>query len=363
MKSSRIAAIVLVLGAGTWIASGSFGKDEPKPGAAGEEKAAAETPRFKVAVMPAKVEPHARRVTLSGRTEADRKAPAVARASGVIVELRVERGSVVKAGDIVAVLSDEARQASVAQAEARVAQRKLELRARMKLIETGNMAAINRPQLEADYKAAEATLAQAEAEADKGNVRAPISGVVNDVPVQIGQALQATMQGVTIADVIALNPMLAVIEVAERQLAGVHVGEKAEVRLVTGRTVEGTIRFISRQASQQTRTYRVEVAIDNPDNSIADGLTAEVDLMLAPEAASRVPRSALTFSNAGKLGVRVVGDGDKVVFVPVKLVEDGPEELWLGGIPDGARVIVQGQDFVKEGQVVQPVSGQLASAN
>ena len=55
-------------------------------------------------------------IVLSGRTEADNRATAVARTSGSIVELRVKRGSVVKKGDIVAVLSDEAREAMVTQA-------------------------------------------------------------------------------------------------------------------------------------------------------------------------------------------------------------------------------------------------------
>ena len=77
--------------------------------------------------------------------------------------------------------------------------------------------------------------------------------------------------------------------------------------------------------------------------------------MLAAVPAVRVPRSALTFSSEGKLGVRVVGEGGKVAFVPVAVVEDALDQLWLGGVADGARVIVQGQDFVKEGEVVDTV--------
>ena len=68
-----------------------------------------------------------------------------------------------------------------------------------------------------------------------------------------------------------------------------------------------------------------------------------------------MPRSALTFSSAGDLGVRVVDAANKVAFVSVSVVEDQQETMWVGGITDGARVIVQGQDFVREGQVVEPV--------
>jgi membrane fusion protein, multidrug efflux system len=352
MNLSRVIAVLIVLGSAGWIASGALGHGTQKAGDPNAPREAAAAPRFKVAVAPVQVQPHARRIVLSGRTEADKRATAVTRSSGVIVDLRVKRGSVVKKGDIIATLSDDAREAMVIQARARFEQRQAELKARLKLIETGNMAALNKPQLEAEMRAAEASLAQAEAERQKGNVFAPISGVVNEVPIEVGQALQP---GATVAEVIALDPMLAVVEVAERQLAGVKVGERAKVRLVTGQTAEGSVRFVSRKASLQTRTYRVEVNIDNPNGAIPDGVTCEVNLLLAPVPAAEVARSALTFSSEGKLGVRTVGDGGKVAFVPVTLVEDGSERLWVGGLTDGARVIVQGQDFVKEGETVEAV--------
>jgi len=68
-----------------------------------------------------------------------------------------------------------------------------------------------------------------------------------------------------------------------------------------------------------------------------------------------VPRSALTFSSAGDLGVRTVDRNGIVGFLPVKVIEDEHTTMWLGGVPDGARVIVQGQDFVREGQTVDAV--------
>ena len=71
--------------------------------------------------------------------------------------------------------------------------------------------------------------------------------------------------------------------------------------------------------------------------------------------ATRIPRSALTFSSAGEIGVRIVGGDETVGFVPVNVVEDEQTFMWVGGIPDGTRVIVQGQDFVREGQKVEAI--------
>ena len=353
MKPSRIVAAALVLGGGAWIASGVLGREPQK--IAARTDATVQAPRFKVSVVPTATQMHQRRIVLSGRTEADKRVWAVARTSGIVIDLRVRRGSVVQAGDVLAVLSDEAREAQVMQAKARLEQRKSEAVARLRLIELGSYAAINKAQLQAELRAAEAGLASAEAERKKGEVVAPLSGVVNDVPVEVGQALQVMMAGANVAEIIALDPMLAVVEVAERQLPGVQVGGKAEVRAVTGQATTGEIRFVSKKASAGTRTYRVDVAVRNPNGAIPDGVTSEVDLLLAAVPAARVPRSALTFSAEGRLGVRHVADGGTVMFAPVTVVEDVQNELWLAGLPDGARVIVEGQDFVKEGEVVEPV--------
>ena len=71
--------------------------------------------------------------------------------------------------------------------------------------------------------------------------------------------------------------------------------------------------------------------------------------------ATRVPRSAITFSSAGNLGLRVVDANDTVEFVPVGVIEDEQSFMWVIGLPDRSRVVVQGQDFVREGQIVDPV--------
>jgi multidrug efflux system membrane fusion protein len=155
---------------------------------------------------------------------------------------------------------------------------------------------------------------------------------------------------------VALDPMLAVAEVSERRRQGVKVGQNAEIRLVSGLTAKGTVRYVSPSASASTRTYRIEIEVSNPDGAIPDGITAEVSIPMDSAPATRIPRSALTYSSAGQLGVRAVGSNGAVEFVPISIVEDDQAFMWVGGIGDKARVIVQGQDFVREGQRVEAVA-------
>ena len=357
MKAARVAAVGLVVAAGAWIASGHLFPHESAESKAAVGVAKAETKAFRVAVVPAQVEQRSRKLLLSGRTEADKKMMLTSRSDGTVSDLKVRRGSVVREGDIIAIMSDEAREARVLQARAMLMQRKTELLARMKLVEQGTMPKLEAVNLETQLKAAEASLAAAEAEKERSVIRAPWSGVVNEVPVEIGQAA-FSMAGKEIAQIVSLDPILAVVEVAERRLHGLKLGDQAEIRLVTGHTAKGKIRFISKMASAATRTYRVDVEIANADGYIPDGITAEVTIPMTPTPAARVPRSALTFSSVGELGVRVVDAANKVVFVPVTVVEDEQQHMWVGGVAPAARVIVAGQDFVREGQVVEAVEAQ-----
>jgi multidrug efflux system membrane fusion protein len=355
MKASRITAVGLVAAATLWIASGHLLPRDNSEGQAAIRAAETETPSFRVSVATADVEPHSPTLSLSGRTEADRKVAVTARAGGVLTELHVRRGQHVDKGEVIAVLSDEAREAQVAQAQALFDQREAELAAKRTLIEKGSLPRLDLVNLEAQYKAAQAALASARAERDRGLVRAPWAGVITDVPAEVGGAA-FSMAGKEIATLVALDPMLAVVEVSERKLAGIRVGESADVKLITGQTVKGHVRYVARTASDTTRTYRVEVEIPNADGKIPDGITAEVVFALKAVPAARLPRSALTISSEGDVGVRVVDAANTVSFVPVDIVEDLQATMWLAGVKDGAQVIVRGQDFVREGQNVTPVN-------
>ena len=361
MKGSRYAAVGLVAAAALWIVSGQLGPHGKGESVAANRPAEAPTaPLFRVSVMTAEVAPHVRQLFLSGRTEAEHKVMITSRTNGLLERLTVKRGQAVKEGEIVAILSDEAREAQVEQATALMNQRKTELEARRKLIEQGTLPRLDGVNLESQYRTAAAALASAEAERDRGVIRAPWAGIVTDVPAVAGQLMSS---GKEIAQLVSLDPMLAIVEVSERKLGGVRLGGEAKIKLVDGQSAKGRVRFVSKSASATTRTYRVEVAVDNADGAIPDGITCEVQLALAPVQAVRVPRSSLTFSSAGELGVRVVDEQHTVAFVPVQVLADGQVQMWVDGIATGSRVIVQGQDFVREGQRVAPVPHQAASAS
>jgi multidrug efflux system membrane fusion protein len=71
--------------------------------------------------------------------------------------------------------------------------------------------------------------------------------------------------------------------------------------------------------------------------------------------AVEVPRSVVTLSETGQLGLRVVGADNVAAFAPVGIVDDKPEGLVVTGVPEDVRIITAGQDLVRNGDTVEVV--------
>jgi len=365
MRFHKLAALV-VLGASTaWILTGEFSsvgsaQSEDQPSVAAPEGAPVADQRVirTVGVVTPPRREHARAIRISGTTEANRRSALAARTAGIVAELPVRQGSMVSAGDIVMRLDSEDKRSAVDMATAVLAQRQAELNASERLASTGNVARLQLDGARAALATAQAQLDSANAELERYVLRAPFDGLVDRVSVEEGSAIAQSAQ---VAIVLDLDPILAVGQVNERDLESLRIGEASEVRLVNGATVQGTLRYVSRDASTQTRTYGIEVSIPNPDRSIPAGMTAEVTLRSDPVDAVFLPRSVVTLSGAGDLGIRIVGPDNKVGFVPIDLIDDMPTGLVLGGVPKDARIIVAGQDLVAEGDTVNPVEADAAT--
>ncbi len=365
-KFHKLAAIVVLIAFAAWVATGEFSSvgsandneaaktDNAAKPAAEQAKADAEAkaPARTVGVVVPPRNEHARAIRISGLTEADKRAVLATRVGGVIDKLPVKQGQRVKAGDVILGLAAEEKLSAVANAKQVLVQRRAELNAAERLAQSGNLAKLQLDTARSAMAAAESQLDAAEQDLARNEVKSPFDGIVDRVPVELGSAV---MQGGEVATVLSLDPVIARGEVSERDLGYLKTGDKASVRLVSGNTVEGTVRYISRDASSATRTFRVEIAIPNADGAIPAGMTAEIALAAQPTDAVVLPRSVVTLGDKGDLGIRAVDKDNKVVFYPIDLVDDTPQGLVLAGIPADARVIVAGQELVAEGDVVNPV--------
>lgn len=361
MKVNRYIAILVFLGSAAWIATGEFASvgsaaDSASETPATETAAASSGDEAKalqsvgVAVIPQIM--HARSIKISGVTRADKQTTVTARAGGIIGELLVKQGDRVKEGDVIARIAPEGRDAALRSARQSLEQAQAQAEATMALVKKGTLPKLQGDSVMSALRAAESQVEAAQAEIEKLDVVAPYDGVVDELSVEKGASVGSNAP---VALLIALDPIIGIGEVNESDLGVVKVGEDADLRLVNGKTVTGTIRYISRSAQAATRTYTVEVEVPNPDLAIPAGMTTEVILRGDAVLSTPVPRSVVALNDNGELGVRTVNENDEVEFHLIDIVDDSTGALILGGIPKGARVIVAGQNFVGDGARVHPV--------
>jgi multidrug efflux system membrane fusion protein len=323
---------------------------QPAPETVVSAPGAEVVPPVKVVVFTSRERPVQSAIVLRGRTEAHRSVEVRAETAGLVVTEPMRAGARVKAGDILCELQMGSRSAQLGQAKAALLQAEADNNAAQKLAERGYTSETTAIARRAALEAAHAAVDQVQLDIRRLEMRAPFGGVLESDTAELGALLRS---GDVCAALISLNPIKIVGFVPEIDVEKVALGMAADARLVSGRAMSGVVSFVSRSADPKTRTFRVEVAAPNADETISDGMTAEIAIPLAGQRAHLVPQAALTLNNAGKMGVRTAKDG-KAHFMPVTILRDEQRGVWVLGLPDAADVIIVGQEYVSEGRTITP---------
>jgi RND family efflux transporter MFP subunit len=323
------------------------------------------------------------RLSLIGSLRAKQRVEVMPKASGRLLELRVDRGDRVRAGQIVARLEDdELRQqvrraeaaqqvarASLAQREAELANRETELERYRNLSADGvvssqqlETASTNVQVTRAQMSLASAQVAQAQAELEELRIRlgqteiaSPLTGIVATRFVDAGAVVSSTTPIFLILD---LSTMLTVVNVPERDINKIGVGSSAKVTVdaLAGEEFAGRVVRISPILDPQTRTAPVEIELENAGEHLKAEMFARVDLNLATEReVLLVPRDALVYRN-DRQGVFVV-DGETARFQPVAtgLTEGDMVEI-VDGVTEQEIVVSRGANLLQNGDRIQVLS-------
>lgn len=364
MKRSRIismcAAALIGLGVYAWIAVGP--PASATQGAVAEDAGENTVQAVRVVAMTSVAQPLNERLVLRGVTEAARNVDVKAQIGGLVVSEPLRKGAHVAEGALLCQLETADRAARVTEAEARLAQAIADSEASAALNERGFRAATQLAADAASLEAARAAVTLAQLDLARTELRAPFHGLLESDSAEIGALLQP---GDVCATVIELNPIKVVGFAPERAIGGVEIGRTVRAELASGETLEAVVSFVARSADTETRTFRVEATAANASEAIRDGVTAEIEIALNAAPAHLLPHSALTLSNTGDLGVRLVtesGDGPVAGFAPVVVLRDTVDGLWVSGLDARADVIVVGQEFVTTGAPIIPSFTELEPA-
>jgi len=336
-----------------WLVSGQVSGDESAADTTlAADSAQAPAPQAAVRVRTQQAEEVMRTIVVNGNTAPARTVTLAAETDGRVIAVGAERGARVDSGGIIVRLDERDRQARLKQAEATVVQREVEYEARERLKSESYVSEAQLKEAAAMLEAARAELRRAELDLEYMVIRAPFDGALRERQVEVGDFVS---RGDPVATFVDNRTLVVTANVSEFEAGYVEVGEPAGATLATGESVRGRIRYVSPVAHDATRTFTVELEVDNADGRLRAGGTAELEIPAERVVAHRVSPSLLTLDDAGNVGLKVVNDAGEVEFVVADIALTSSDGVWVAGLPETATIITVGQGFVSSGAVVDAV--------
>jgi multidrug efflux system membrane fusion protein len=345
-RAAWIALGLVVLVAG-WFASGLLTARDagPPPGAGGD------APPVRVAVAPSVAETVPDVLLLEGQAMPDRETAVLAEAAGKLVEVPVRKGATVDAGTVLARMDATERRAELRRAEAERERALREYRNARTLLDRGVSTLDRVASARATLTAAEAQLATAREALDDTTIRAPFAGRVEELPVNAGEFVAT---GAQVARIVDNAPLTVQARIAQQSVGRVRDGQAAKVDFITGESRSATVTFVGANADSRTRTFLLEVTVENAGRAIPAGVSAEIRIETGQRTAHFVSPALLGLDESGALGLKTVDDADRARFHEVEVVKAGADGVWVTGLPDRVRLITVGQGFVRGGERVDP---------
>jgi len=358
MSKNIVSASIVVVALALWLGSGSLtgspvAADQPEERYASHSvtgSAQGNVNRVRVSII--RSEPRTREVVLRARTESKRSVEVKAEIAGKVTSRPVERGMQVAKGDLLCELAIDDREVALDEARAALETARIEYDGSLKLQNQGLLSDVGVASSQARQEAAKAHLHRQELNLARTRIVAPFAGVVEELQMHDGDY---AVPGAACATLIDLDPMLIIAHVTEAEVDSLKQDQAVAGLTVNGRELAGSVSFVGRQSDPVTRTYPVEITVANNDYSIRSGLTVALHIGVDVVPAHQISPSLLTLNDAGQMGIRVLDVANRVVFEPVEILEDGAEGMWITGLPDTARLITVGQEYVALGEIVEPV--------
>jgi len=335
-----------------WLLSGLASDEEQGDGDAQLSVATIDATQSKVRVRTQSAEEVVRTIIVNGKTAPARIVELSAETDGRVEFTDADRGANVARGGVIVRLDERDRKARLSQARATVKQREVEYEGRLKLKSESYVSEAQLQEAIALLEAARTELTRAELDLEYMKVQAPFDGALQSRAVEVGDFVKL---GDPIATFVDNRTIIVSANLSEFDARHVDVGEPAEAHLATGEHVRGTIRYVAPVADEATRTFAVELEVDNQDGRLRVGGTAELYIPAEVVSAHRISPSVLTLDDAGNIGLKIINEAGQVEFIVADIALSSSDGVWVTGLPDTATIITVGQGFVTSGSLVDAV--------
>ncbi len=288
-------------------------------------------------------------VTATITSDAD--APVIARVAGEVVELLVEEGDVVEAGQVLARLDGERLRLEMLAAKANLEKARKEYKRNTDLHKRGLISTSMFEGLQYELAALQATYELTALNYDYSKIRATIPGVVSSREVKPGQNVAVDDVLFRITDT---SELIAYLQIPQAQLPKFRAGHEAtvEVASMPGTSFPATVARISPTIDTRNGTFRATVTMDNSEHELAPGMFGRFTVAYEMHSDALVIPAQALLDEDDLTSVYVVNDGAVARrFVEIGIETNGKIEI-LGGLDENDSIVVVGHSGLRDGSKV-----------
>ena len=281
----------------------------------------------------------------------DADAPVIARVSGQLVELLVEEGDTVEAGQVLARLDGRRLRLEMLAANANLAQASKEYKRNIDLHDRGLISTSMFEGLEFDLAALEANYKLKQLNYDYSNIRATIAGVVSAREIKPGQNINVGDVAFRITET---SELLAYLQIPQSQLSKFQTGHAAtlQVAAMPDTEFEASIIRVSPTVDARSGTFRATVLIHNKDGDLAPGMFGRFTIAYEEHADALVIPALALLDDDEQTTVYVVSDGEVVRRAVETGIEANDKIEILEGLSENEQIVVVGHGGLHDGSRV-----------
>ena len=309
--------------------------------------------RVMVSVLTVKPREFKHRISLQSIIKTDQNILLQPEIMGAVSSITVREGQNVKKGQILLRIDDGGLKQSIRLQKVQTALAKTIYERQERLWNEKIGSEIEYLQAKTNYESQNSQLAQLNKQLEKAVVRAPFTGKVDDIMVEVGQVVSPGVM--PLLRIVSTQKMYVEADVPERYLTTVSKGTPVRVDIpVLNTSFDALISHRATHVSTENRTFRVTVDID-PNINVNPNLLSTLHIFdyINPQALL-IPGSVISENASGKEFVFVINKNNQAqkVFIQTGYSENGMVEV-IQGLEDGATIISEGARLVKENQPVQ----------
>ena len=291
----------------------------------------------------------------SGTIEAAQTIPLTFQSSGIVEQVLVQEGDVVRKGQLLAVVNKTDNQSLYNSSLATYQQAKDAYDRLKQVYQQGSLSEVKWVEMETNLKQAESQLELARHSLDKCNLYAPVSGVVGSRNVEPGQSSISSFSPI---ELVKIETVLVKISVPENEIGKIRKGMSATftISALNNKSFEGTITSIGVIADQFSRTYEVKMKVNNSNLEMKPGMVCDVILNTTTEKEMvLVPYNAVTKDTEGNSFVYIVSPDQKRVkkqIIQVGNYQSSELEV-LSGLTADLYIVVEGKEKLSDNSLIR----------